>query len=296
MIQKSRAFYRFKTLFLLFSILAVFVVFDIYISYNSLKTTEYIVRSDKITESVSICLLADLHDHRFGEENKDLVSRVRECQPDLILLAGDFINKESAGTSVPAELIPQLTEIAPVYYSLGNQEKDYMAAGTSDLIDELTEAGASVLEEEYINLTVKGNKICLAGMYEYAFAQDGRGHMNKDSMDPDRRQFLETFQKQEGFKIMMAHRPDSFIFAEAADIWEIDLVLSGHLHGGQVVLPFLGGLYAGDQGFFPEYDYGVFHFEAVKAMIISSGLGSDREKLPRFNNRPEVALITLERE
>ena len=296
MIQKSRAFYRFKTLFLLFSILAVFAVFDIYISYNSLKTTEYIVRSDKITESVSICLLADLHDHRFGEENKDLVSRVRECQPDLILLAGDFINKESAGTSVPAELIPQLTEIAPVYYSLGNQEKDYMAAGTSDLIDELTEAGASVLEEEYINLTVKGNKICLAGMYEYAFAQDGRGHMNKDSMDPDRRQFLETFQKQEGFKIMMAHRPDSFIFAEAADIWEIDLVLSGHLHGGQIILPFLGGLYAGDQGFFPEYVYGAYHFDAVETMIISSGLGSDREKLPRFNNRPEVVLITIEKE
>lgn len=284
---------------IVFMILAGFIAFmavEVYISYNSLKTTEYTVRSDKISETVTICLLADLHDHRFGEKNKELVSRVRACKPDLILLAGDFINKESADTSVPAELIPQLTEIAPVFFSLGNQEKDYMEAGTSDLIDELTEAGASVLEEEYINLTVKGNKICLAGMYEYAFAQDGRGHMDKAGMLPERRQFLEDFQKQDGFKIMMAHRPDSFIFGDAADTWNIDLVLSGHLHGGQVVLPFLGGLYAGDQGFFPEYDYGVFHFEAVKTMIISSGLGSDREKLPRFNNRPEVALITLERE
>ena len=269
---------------------------ELYISYNSLITTAYRVVSDKIRNPVTVCLLADLHDHRFGEQNARLVSQVNDMEPDLILMAGDFINTESEDSSAATELIGQLTEIAPVYYSLGNQEKGYLAAGTSDLLSEIRAAGAEVLEENYENLEINGNSICLAGMYGYAFAFDGSGHMCKEEMDPDRLGFLEEYQQQEGFKLMMAHRPDSFIFGEAANTWGIDLVVSGHLHGGQVVLPFLGGFYAGDQGFFPKYVYGEHHFNAVKTMIITSGLGSDREFLPRFNNPPEAVVIYLEHE
>lgn len=291
--KKVRVFILLLTIFI---VLLVFLSANVYVSYNCLKKTIYEIESDKIENTVTLCLMSDLHDHRFGDKNSRLVKAVQEIQPDLILMDGDMINEESEDTSVATEIISRCIEIAPVYYSLGNQEKEYLRAGASDLIKELTKAGAVVLEDAYTSVEINENRICLAGMYAYAFAEDGSGHMDKDGIDPERLQLLEDFQAQDCFKIMMAHRPDSFIFGDAADTWEIDLVVSGHLHGGQVIIPFAGGLYAGDQGFFPEYVYGEHHFDAVKTMIITSGLGSDRERLPRFNNLPEIVVITLKSE
>lgn len=275
-------------------VLALFAAGEIYTSYNRLTVREYRIDASYIEGPVTLCLISDLHDHRFGEKNAELAARIRDCQPDLILMAGDIINGDSADPCAATELIRALRDIAPVCYSLGNQEMAYINAGRSDLKRELEEAGALLLEETYTDIAVGNNKICLGGMYGYAFAHDGGGHMYKEGIPGERLAFLESFQKQDAFKIMMAHRPDSFIFGQAADTWDIDLVLSGHLHGGQVILPFLGGLFAGDQGFFPGYVYGEHHFRAVKTMIITSGLGSDREKLPRFNNPPEVVKIVLE--
>lgn len=282
-----RVFFIFCILF--FSMIGI----SVYISYNSLRTTSYIIKSDKIKEHVTICFLADLHDYQFGNKNNRLVKRLQEIQPDLILMAGDFINENSKDASVIKELIPQLTDIAPVFFSLGNQENAYMDLKTSDLLSDINGSGATILEEKYTILDINGNNICLGGMYEYAFPVDGSGQMTKDKIESDRLHFLENFQAHKEFKIMMAHRPDSFIFGEAADTWDIDLVVSGHLHGGQVIFPIIGGLYAGDQGFFPKYVYGEYHFEAVKTMIITSGLGSDKEHLPRFNNPPEIVVISL---
>ena len=281
-------------IFLILSVLSLFLIVDIYVSYHWLRTVSYVIASDKVADTVTICLLADLHDHRFGDKNSKLVEAVRETNPDLILAAGDFINEGTETAAAATELIPQLLEIAPVYYSLGNQEKGYIRVGRSDLLRELQEAGAIVLDDTYTSLEINGNKICLAGMYAYAFGIDGSGQMDKSRIAPDRLRFLEEFQEQDCFKIMMSHRPDSFVFGHAAETWDIDLVVSGHVHGGQVILPFLGGLYAGDQGFFPRYSYGEYHFQTVKNMIITGGLGSDKEKLPRFNNPPEVVSITLE--
>ena len=91
---------------------------------------------------------------------------------------------------------------------------------------------------------------------------------------------------------MMAHRPDSFIFGNASQVWDIDLVVSGHTHGGQVRLPYLGGLYVGDQGWFPEYDKGLFDLNKIK-IVITSGIGSSKQKIPRFNNIPEVVNLKI---
>lgn len=290
----TRSFFKAVIILMILSAVTLFLIADIYVSYNCLRTVSYLIETEQIQDTVTICLLADLHDHRFGDRNSELVEAVRETDPDLILAAGDFINEGSETAAVATELIPQLLEIAPVYYSLGNQEKGYIRAGRSDLMRELQGAGAIVLEDTYTVLEINGNKICLAGMYEYAFELDGSGQMDKSGIAPDRLRFLEEFQEQDCFKLMMSHRPDSFIFGHAAETWDIDLVVSGHLHGGQVVLPFLGGLYAGDQGFFPRYIYGEYQFPTVKNMIITGGLGSDKEKLPRLNNPPEIVSITLE--
>ena len=89
---------------------------------------------------------------------------------------------------------------------------------------------------------------------------------------PKVRDFLMDFEDTDTFKIMLSHRPDSFVFGQAADTWKIDLVVSGHVHGGQVRIPGKGGLYGGDQGWFPEYTDGIHHFKTVNHMIITRGL------------------------
>ena len=267
-----------------------FVCLEIFISTHWLKVTHYDISSEKIQNKMTICLLADLHDHEFGEGNAKLVEKVMEENPDLIIMCGDFLNADSADASVPVTLLPQLTAIAPVYFTWGNQEMDYMKAH-QDLPEQLENAGAIILEEDMADLEINGNRICLAGMYDYAFALEGHGSLDKTQMDPKLLDFLETYQRKDTFKLMSAHRPDSFVFGQAVETWDIDLVLSGHIHGGQVILPFVGGLYGADLGFFPEYDFGEYHFPAVKNMIITTGLGSDKEKLPRFNKVPEIVMI-----
>ena len=276
--------------------IAVFIKVEIYISYNSLEAEEYTISSDRINSEVKLALISDLHDHTFGEKNEELVQMLKEQEPDLILMAGDIINDISKDSHVAVELIEQVKDMAPVYYSLGNQEEDYIGRGTSDLLNELKDAGAIVLDESYQDIQVNGNAIRLGGMYDYAFALDGNNTTTKESMRPSLYQFLTDFQDTDSYRLMMAHRPDSFIFGDAAKTWEIDLVVSGHNHGGQVILPFLGGIYGGDQGWFPKYVDGVHHFKTVKNMVITRGLGSGEEKLPRFNNKPEVVMIYLEKE
>lgn len=283
-----------KILPIILAVIVLLLEWGFFSSYHILTVTQYEVCTDKIADEVNVILLSDLHNHSFGRSNAALVKKIHKLQPDLILMAGDILNSDSPDAHVPLELISQLIEIAPVYYSLGNQEEDYMKKPEgSSLVSDLESAGAVVLDKEYDQITVKGTEFVIGGIFEYAFGQDGYGNMDKSKMPEDTLTFLESFQAEQPFKIMLAHRPDSFLFSDAEETWDIDLVLSGHLHGGHVIIPFVGGLYGGDFGWFPEYDYGEFHFSAVKTMIITRGLGSGHQKLPRFNNPPEIVLIRL---
>ena len=248
-------------------IFILFIVIEVVISYKCLTVKNYNIESDKIKENVKVVLVSDLHYGTFGENNKRLVSKIKECKPDLILFDGDMINEESKNLQTVITLVKRLKETAPVYYALGNHEMGYLDRKTSDLYGELKKAGAVV----------------------------GQGKMSKKDMNSGLRDFLMDFEDTKAFKIMMSHRPDSFIFGQAADTWKIDLVVSGHAHGGQVILPGMGGLYGADQGWFPKYVDGIHHFRTVKNMIVTRGLGSDKEKLPRFNNIPEIVVIDLKK-
>ena len=157
---------------------------------------------------------------------------------------------------------------------------------------QLTDAGAVVLDRQYQDVEIAGQTIRIGGLYDYAFSLDGWNSCNPDRMDPEVYSFLKEFQDTDLFKLMLAHRPDSFIFGEASRTWDVDLVVSGHMHGGQVVVPFLGGLVGGDQGWFPEYVHGVYQKDLIR-IFITSGLGSSKKALPRFNNVPEIAVLRL---
>ncbi|MBR3241275.1 MAG: metallophosphoesterase [Parasporobacterium sp.] len=283
-----------KIILIFFAGLLLSLAWGIFSSYHLLTVTEYDICSDKVAGDVSVVLISDLHNHSFGRSNAALVKKIRKLQPDLILMAGDYLNSDSPDAHVLLELIPQLAEITSVYYSLGNQENDYInRVDGKTLITDIESVGAVVLDKEYIKTQVNGTELVIGGIYEYAFGQDGYGNMDKTKIPEDTLSFLESFQTEQSFKIMMAHRPESFLFSQAKETWDIDLVLSGHLHGGHVIIPFKGGLYGGDFGWFPKYAYGEFHFSGVKTMIITRGLGSGHQKLPRFNNMPELVLIRL---
>ena len=270
--------------------LGIYLVVSFWVSANWLVVRKFQTGFGQNGGTVRLAVLGDLHDHEFGEHNRELAEKVKEQEPDLILLLGDMLNGSSSSASVPLELIELLKETAPVYYALGNHELEYEEKGHPELIRELEEAGAEVLEKEYVDLTVGGVKLRLGGMYEYAFGLNG----NNDALaaPEDVLDFLLEFQDTDRLKIMMSHRPDSFIFGDASQVWDIDLVISAHNHGGQVVLPFAGGLYGGDQGWFPQYAHGLYEKDNLR-LFITSGLGTDREKFPRFNNPPEIAVLDV---
>lgn len=259
--------------------------YEIYISYNKLQTKTYELESENT--QLKVVVISDLHENNLP----NLCEQIKEQSPDIILVVGDMINSTSLNSLKVTKLMKQLVKISPVYYSLGNHELEYIEKGTSDLVKDLKSTGVVVLDKDYVDININNSNIRIGGMYEYAFGNKGN-LVKKENMDKEVYNFLCDFQDTKNYKIMLAHRPDSFIFGDASKVWNIDLVVSGHNHGGQVILPFLGGLYGGDQGWFPKYVDGMYKLNNIN-LFVTRGLGSNEKKLPRFNNRPEISIIDI---
>lgn len=278
-----------KILVIILFILILACLASIWVSYNWLTVTHFTVRSSKISEPFRIVLVSDLHEHQFGRDNEKLAEKIREQSPDLIIIDGDMLNGDSENADTAVELVRALKETAPVYYSFGNHEYSYMEAGHEDLTEELEAAGAVVLNYQSIDIDVKGNPVRLGGLYEYGFETGMQSEEENERAIP----YLEEYADTDRYLIMCAHRPESFYPWDMADQWGIDLVLSGHLHGGQVIIPGVGGLYNSLDGFFPKFDYGQYKL-GDSDMVITRGLGSNPKMLPRFNNPPEIAVVEVE--
>lgn len=290
--QKSKKKKFILRLLVIISLGIIFCTYEIYISYKHLEVNNYSITTSVTSRNAKIkfIVLGDLHDNEFGDNNKVLIKNIQSQKPDFILVAGDILNNTSKNSNIAISLVKNIVKIAPVYYALGNHELDFIQHKDSHLINKIEDSGATVLENKYKDIVVKGQKIRIGGMYSYAF---GAGNnVDKETMDKKVYDFLEDFQNTSNYKIMMSHRPDSFIFGNVSKVWNIDLIVSAHNHGGQVILPFLGGLYGGDQGYFPKYIHGVYNKDKMK-IAITSGLGSNPQKLPRFNNVPEIMVINI---
>lgn len=281
-----------KRVLYILAALMVFLAFEIWYSSDCLVTRRYDFTSPKLSQPVTAVVLSDLHDHAFGAGNRRLIQAVADEQPDVILVLGDMLNRDTADTAPVVELTAALVQIAPVYYALGNHENDYILSHGRGLLEELEAAGAQVLDLSYEDAEIGGQIIRIGGMYDYAFAQDAVNSTKKENMSAQVYDFLTGFQDTERFTLMLSHRPESFVLGEASVTWTIDLVLHGHAHGGQVVLPFVGGLWAGDQGFFPAYVHGMYQKDLLN-ILVTSGLGTNRKAVPRLNNPPEAVVLSL---
>ena len=259
-------------------------------SSHALTTTHYTLSSTTIS-SLRIVQLTDLHNSEFGEENSRLIDAVRAQSPDLILLTGDLLNSDEQRTDIATNLIAQLCDIAPVYFSNGNHEIEYEERYGVDIDELYREAGAVVLEKEYQDITVKNQKIRLGGIYGYCLP--GK-YLETGEANPEETEFLEAFQDTDLPKILMCHMPVCGMINGSLDDWDVDYVFAGHLHGGEVILPFVGGLYGPDLGWFPGKLEGLYSSEnGGKTLVLSRGLGTN-ESIPRFNNIPEVMVVDIQ--
>lgn len=274
-------------------ILAVCVIS--WIENRKLTITSYPVASAKIPESFDGCrivVLADLHNAVFGERNERLLQAIRQQKPDYIILAGDMlVGKQGASTAVPAELLKELSKLAPVYYGMGNHEMRIARKPEeygSMWEDYKNRLGTSViwLADKSVMLTRGKEQIALYGLdLDPIYYKRFKKHPMKETY---LKQKLGTSDANR-YEILIAHNPNYFPEYAA---WGADLVLSGHIHGGMIRLPGLGGCLSPMFHIFPKYDRGRYQ-EGNSVMLLSGGLGNHTFKF-RVHNLPELLVVTLQ--
>ena len=252
----------------------------------ALEVNEYEIVSDRIPEAFAgfrIAQVSDLHNKDFGEGYGQLLTLLSQINPDIIVVTGDLIDSRQTDLDIALEFAWQAGKIARVYYVSGNHEA--RVPEYEDLKIGLVKAGVVILENQKVQITREGESITIMGIDDPSFQED---YLFGDS-ESVARQAIENLQNEsDGYTILLSHRPELFdLYVDT----EMDLVFSGHAHGGQFRLPFVGGLVVPNQGFFPKYDAGQFNEENT-TMIVSRGVGNSIIPI-RFNNRPEIVLVTL---
>lgn len=260
-------------------VLAILVVLTLIALDERLTLRTYTVVSPKLTAEVRLAVVTDFHS---SDNADDVVAMVASCAPDAVLLVGDMFDDDIANrpTERTLSLMRQLSAQYPCYYVSGNHEA---WTGEMDALYQQTEeAGVTVLRMSSGVLTVRGQRIALCGIpdpYEMVFS-------GAPDTEEQLRQALEDVDSAD-FTVLLAHRPE--LLAKYAQ-FPLDLVVSGHAHGGQVRIPgVLNGLYAPNQGWFPKLAGGAYTQDGT-TLIVSRGLAV-RTRLPRIFNRPEVVLV-----
>lgn len=253
---------------------------------TALEMNKCTVSSDRLPEafdSYRIAHVSDLHNAEMGNGNEKLLDMLRDAEPDIIAITGDLIDSRNTDVEIALHFIKEAMEIAPCYYVTGNHEArvseyDVLKAG-------MKAAGVIVLEDVRTEISLEGETITLIGVNDPSFQTD---YLFGDAETVMKTKLTELHTDSDRYTILLSHRPE--LFATYAE-HDVDLILSGHAHGGQFRLPFVGGLVAPNQGLFPKYDAGLYTDKNTN-MIVSRGIGNSL--LPfRFNNRPEVILVEL---
>lgn len=255
---------------------------------TALMVSGFIISGSRIPPAFSgfrIAQVSDLHNAEFGKDNATLLRMLSESAPDIIVITGDLVDS-SHTEDIETALVfaKKAVLIAPVYYVTGNHEAalaqyDRIRAG-------LETAGVTVLEDSAVQLERDGGEITLIGLSDPDFTIKGDMFGEVPSMVSTK--LGELSGGGSGYTILLSHRPELF---ETYAACGIDLIFSGHAHGGQFRLPFIGGLVAPNQRLFPKYDAGLYT-DGGTAMVVSRGIGNSIIPL-RFNNRPEIVLVEL---
>ena len=267
------------------TIVMIAVAFVILGNYD-VDTYTHNIKSKKIPESFNgfrIAQVSDLHNAEFDKYNSTILQPIFLSRPNIIAITGDMIDSRNTDVEAAISFVQKAVNIAPVYYINGNHEsrvpKEY-----EKLKKGLLEAGVTILEDSSSDITIGDETITLVGINDPTFGMK----LVDDAMEQNvAHRLLHALPENDNYKILLAHRPEYF------DVYpgNVDLVLSGHAHGGQFIIPFVGGLIAPGQGFLPEYYEGSYIKDNTE-MIVSRGIGNSIFPF-RINNKPEIVVAEL---
>lgn len=282
MITKKKRLIIWATLSVVLIGLVVWVVWG----NTALELNTYTITSSRLPENFDgyrIAHVSDLHNAQMGKDNEKVLSMLRQADPDIIAITGDLIDSRNTNLEIALQFVKEAMKIAPCYYVTGNHEArvseyDLLKAG-------MVSAGVVILENDQAEINIDGNAITLIGVDDPSFQTD---YLFGDSDAVINAKLTELHTDGNGFTILLSHRPELFSTYTAHDV---DLVLSGHAHGGQFRIPFIGGVVAPNQGLFPEFDAGIYT-DGNTNMLVSRGVGNSIMPF-RVNNRPEIILVEL---
>lgn len=262
----------------------------LFVQNNHLQISRYTVTAD-VSSEFKIVHLSDLHSKEFGKNNRKLYQSVLDCKPDFIVFTGDLIDDSSVDIDNMAAFLRELNVAVPVIYIPGNHE--HRGGRFNEIITTLKNTGIIVLINELVEIPIKDNRITILGLDEnqgsfqnYYQRKKGK-YVYRDYTD-----LFASLEQHENFRLLLSHYPENFAAIGDASYqkYDFDLMLSGHAHGGQFRLPFIGPVYAPGQGFFPNYTERIHGTHPQ--LIISRGLGNSGFPFRLFNF-PEIVEITV---
>lgn len=283
---------RLRILLIVLAVLLALTGAELLYSNYALTVSRYTVSSEKVTGSFRIVFLSDLHGREFGENNSRLLRKIEAEQPDLICMVGDIFNSDAEEAEIAAmcALIRSASEIAPVYFCLGNHEATYLESHGEGLLAQITASGAVLLDNRYEDLEIHGTKIRLCGYtgwYRTPHFGDADGKEQQRILE-----FASDFENTSRFKLLLNHIPTNWLDWRYIDKYPSDLVLCGHYHGGVIRIPIIEqGLFAPYVGSFPPYSKGQFAGSKASCILTTGLAGS--YGLPRFFNPPEICSVDI---
>lgn len=278
------------------TVLVVLALLTVIISNRFVAVTDYTVESKKLPpafDGYKIAVIADLHNTSFGQDNKALLKRLKNSDPDIVLLAGDMVSTSDTDYSVFFSLAEKIAAEYDTYFVVGNHEQALGDNRVSLFCQSVESLGVKVLDNQKVALERGKDSIDLYGMW---FNLRYYADRSENASEEEQGYFFNTEAMTEilgscdnkRYNILLTHNP---VYFEAYASWGADLTLSGHIHGGMIRLPFLGGIYSPEKTYFPKYDAGIFNDDG-KSMVVSRGLGNGNLGFRLFNC-PELVIVTL---
>lgn len=271
---------RIKILLLVLLLLVLSISAELIYSNQAITISEFAVDSPKISDTIKIAVVSDTHCKEFWGGNQRLYSKIEDQNPDIILAVGDLIESKVEmpnDTEYLKTILKELSEIAPVYCSLGNHEKN--SPKLNEFIDIFKDSDVTLLEKDYLGTEINGNRIRFGGLSYYR------------RWDKESNEYLTEYTDTEDFTLLLCHQPELYLWG--IDEYPVDLTVSGHTHGGMIQIPFIGAVYAPEQKRFPDYAQGLFQMEKGH-LAISTGLGSSPYYLLRMFNPPQIMIIEVQ--
>lgn len=269
------------------------ILTDFYISNNTIEIINYNIKSNKIPKSFNgfkILQLSDLHNKQFGKNNLNLLKKINTVNPDIIVITGDMLLRKKVDYNIFLKLASALSKEYKIYFILGNHEQRIRLKdkGLYKFLDKLKSMDIIILNNRKIRLVKNNSYINLYGFrINLKYYKYGLFYKKPIFKTEELKNKLGDLDRTK-FNILLAHNP---LYFEDYAKWGADLILSGHIHGGMIRLPFIGGLLSPERKFFPKYSYGKYKIKNC-TLIVSKGLGSGVIHFRLFN-RPDLSVITL---